>query len=297
MDLRALESVVALADELHFGRAAMRLNMSQPALSQRISALEEEIGHALFLRVRGPIHPTEAGAAFVRRARVAIANADAAKSDAKLAATGSIGRLRIGFTQIVLYRSFPEMLRRFRGRFPKIETKLSEQYSPALEQALMDGRLDIALVHPPLVFKDLKFERLDDIPLVMAMPSDWPQAKEPSVRLGDCATMPFLMAPREIGPVFHDRIVAACRQAGFSPNVVQEAAPMSMLIGLASAGLGAGLVCECLSVVKPPGVSFLPVEDDLPALPIAVAWRRDNPNPAMKHFLEMAMEAGAEPAA
>ncbi len=296
MDLRALECVVALADEAHFGRAAMRLNLSQPALSQRISALEDEIGHALFVRVRGPIHPTEAGAAFIRRARVAIANAEAAKSDAKLAATGSIGRLRIGFTQIVLYRNFPELLRRFRERFPDIETILSELYSPAQEQALMDGRLDIGFVHPPLVFKDLKVQTLDQIPLVMAMPSDWPQAKQSSIRLADSADMPFLMAPREIGPVFHDGIVAACRQAGFNPNVVQEAAPMSMLIGLASAGLGAGFVCECLSVVQRPGVSFLPVEDKLPTMPVAMAWRRDNPNPAVKHFLETAVETDFEAA-
>jgi len=295
VNLRSFQCVVALADEAHFGQAAKRLNITQPALSQRISALEDHVGHPLFTRTRGPIYPTKAGVAFIRRARVAIANAQAAQTDAKLAATGLIGELKIGFTQIVLYRSFPQLLKRFQKGFPDISTNLNEFYSLTQEQALLDGRLDVGLVHPPLTFKELDYHDLDRIPLVMVAPESWPLAQQPTVKLSQCKELPFILPPREIGPVFYDGIIAAFTQTGFSPNIVQKAAPMSMLIGLVSAGIGAGFVAECLSVVKLPGVAFLRVENDLPKMPIAVAWHKNTTNPAVNHFVETALSTDLNP--
>ncbi|KAB7614522.1 LysR family transcriptional regulator [Amylibacter sp. SFDW26] len=295
MNLRSFECVVALAEEAHFGQAANRLNITQPALSQRIATLEDQIGYPLFTRTRGPIYPTKAGIAFIRRARIAIANAKAAQTDAKLAATGLIGELKIGFTQIVLYRSFPQILRQFHTAYSGITTVLHEQYSLTQEQALLDGRIDVGLVHPPLTFKELDYHDMDRIPLVMVVPDNWPQAQQGIIKLSDCKDLPFILPPREIGPVFYDGLIAAFTNAGISPNIVQKAAPMSMLIGLASAGIGAGFVAECLSVVKMPGVTFLPVEDDLPKLPIAVAWNKDTENPAITHFVETALSTDLRP--
>ncbi len=289
MDLRSFQCVITLADEEHFGRAADRLHITQPALSQRIAALEDEVGHALFIRTRGAIKPTRAGEALIRRAHVVLANAEAAKADAKLAATGLIGRLRIGFTQIILYQAFPELLTRFRKAYPDIEIELQELISPKQEQALIDGHIDVGLIHPPLIHKELQFRSLEPIKLIMAMPESWPQSKLPSITLSGCAEMPLILPPRYIGPIFYDGIISACNRAGFSPNIVQEAI-MSTLIGLVSAGVGAGFVAEGFSVIKRPNVVYIPVDGDLPTLPVAAAWQPDVVNPAVNRFLDILSE-------
>lgn len=288
MDLRSLSCAIALAEEGHFGRAADRLHMTQPALSQRISALEADIGHPLFVRSPGPVRPTEAGAALLRRARVAVANAAAARTDARATANGELGRLRVGFTQIVLYERVPELLAAFRNINPGIELELLEMDSPTQEMALAVGSIDVGLVHPPLAKPELTFRQIGGISLVLVLPADWPEAQHGAIRLSECRDMPFLMAPRRIGPTFYDGIIAACRVAGFSPKVVQEAAPMSTLIGLVATGLGAGFIAEPLSVIKRPGVAFVRVEGELPALPVSVAWRADNGSPAVRRFVELA---------
>lgn len=290
MDLRSLSCVVALAEERHFGRAAVRLAMTQSALSQRIAALEADIGHPLFVRRKGPVAPTAAGEAVVRRARLAIASAEAARADARLAATGRLGRLRIGFTQIMLYAFLPELVVRFRAANPGVEVVLNELNSPTQEQALADGRLDVGLVHPPLAFSQLDMKPVGEIEMVLAMPARWPQARARSLRLAQCSDLPFLFPPRDIGPVFHDRIIAACHAAGFSPRIVQEATPMSTLIGLAAAGIGTGFVAACMSVVRRPGVAYVRVREDLPRLPVSVAWRRDDESPAVRRFAATATE-------
>lgn len=262
--------------------------MTQPALSQRISALEADVGHPLFIRSPGPVRPTEAGVALLRRARLAIENAAAAKTDARASAEGKLGRLRVGFTQIVLYERMPELLSEFRHANPDIELELLELDSPSLETALVAGRIDVGLVHPPLAKSDLAVRRVGGIKLVLALPASWTEAAKVTINLADCRDMPFLMAPRRIGPTFYDGIITACRAVGFGPDVVQEATPMSTLIGLVATGLGAGFVAEPLSVIKRPGVAFVRVEGGLPTLPVAVAWRADHGSATVRRFVDLA---------
>jgi DNA-binding transcriptional LysR family regulator len=288
MDFRSLQCLIAVAEERHFGRAAKRLNLTQPALSQRIAALEAQIGHSLLVRGQGPIRPTDAGVAMIRRARVALANVEAAHLDARLAATGKLGRIKVGFTQIALYEFVPELIRRFRAEYPDVEIELNELNSPSQEQQIVDGRIDVGLVHPPLSFAELDSELLCEVKLVLALPSEWPQSGRRQLKLSACAEMPFLLAPRSVGPMFYDRIIAACRANGFSPRVVQEVTPMSTLIGLAASGIGAGFVARSLMSLQRPGAAYVRVSGNLPTLPIAVAWRRDSINPVIKRFIEIA---------
>jgi DNA-binding transcriptional LysR family regulator len=291
MDLRSLECALALAEERHFGRAAERLNMTQPAFSQRIAALETHVGHPLFVRDPAGSFPTKAGQALLKRGRVAVANATAAKDEARMAAAGRLGRLRLGFTQVLLHQKVPEVIADFRRRNPEIEIELIELNSPDQEAALAEGQIDIGLLHPPLAARTLEFRELGGIELVLAMPEMWPEATDPDRMLSECAHLPFLLAPRHIGPAFYDRIIAACQRAGFSPHVVQEATPMSTLIGLAAAGIGTGFVAECLSVIKRPGVRYVRLRgSEAPMLPVAAAWRKDSDNPAVAPFLTVVEE-------
>ncbi len=286
MDIRSLYCVIALIEEAHFGRAANRLNITQPAFSQRIAALEEEVGHRLFTRNRGPIKPTEAGLAFARRAQIVIDNAEAATTDARLAARGKKDQLRIGFTPVALYQNFPRIVTQFRKAYPDINIEMKELLSLEQEQALRKGTLDIGLVHPPLVDKDLMFQSLESINLVLAIPTKWEQSKQTTISLEDCSDMPFLLPPRVVGPVFYDAIIAACHRAGFYPKVIEEVAPMPTLIGLISSGMGAGFVTEGMLSIQRSGVSFLRVNNALPKLPLALAWKRNANNSAIQHFIQ-----------
>lgn len=286
MDLRSLECAIALAEKGHFGRAATHLNITQPAFSQRIAALEDEIGHKLFIRSKSPVTLTPAGEALVKRAKVVLDNTEAAKKDAKLAAQGLSGSLRIGYTQIALYQKFPEVLSRFRKAFSTVNMELTEKISIQQEQLLMNDELDIGVVHPPLANKELQVQYLDESHLLLAVSNHWPQYNQTTICLSACADLPFILPPRHIGPTFYDGIISACNRAGFTPNIVQEAAPMSTAIGLISSGIGVGFVTEDFSVIKRPGVNFLKVKNRLPSITTALAWRKDANNPLVQHFVE-----------
>ena len=177
------------------------------------------------------------------------------------------------------------MLSHFRDAFPSIHTELSEKLSIDLEHLLIKDELDIGVVHPPLAHQELDVHYLDESPLLLAIPSHWPQAKQPSIGLSECKNLPFILPPRHIGSTFYDGIIAACNNAGFTPEVAQEAAPMSTVIGLVSSGVGAGFVTTNFSVIQRPGVTFLKITNRLPTLTTLLAWKKGSTNPMVQHFI------------
>ncbi|WP_420963753.1 LysR substrate-binding domain-containing protein [Brucella sp. IR073] len=290
MDIRSLACFVAVAEELHFRRAAERVHITQPALSQRIRALEEEVGAALLERDRRQVSLTPAGAAFLEPARAAVANAMLAKSAAQRALRGETGRLRLGFTVIAFYGFLPAAVRVYRSRFPDVSVELTEVNSPSLERALASGELDLGILHPPLEMPSLNHQSLPPQKLVLALPVDHPLAARSTVRVAELRDQPFLIAPRRIGPNIYDRVIAHFRSEGVSPAIIQEATPMTTLIGLVSAGVGLGFVTEGLAAAGRPGVVFLTVEPPPPEVPVAAAWAGDRPSMPAMRFLDVVRE-------
>lgn len=287
MDIRTLACFIAVAEDLHFRRAADRLNLTQPSLSQRIRALETEIGAELFERDRRGVALTPAGAAFLGPARKAVEHANAARTQALRAIRGEVGRLRLGFTVIAFYGVLPEAVRAFRARYPDVEVDLIEMNSPLLEAALAAGEIDLGVLHPPLSTPDLIVHALPDEPLVLALPSAHRLAGQTAIRVADLDGEPFLPAPRAIGPSIYDRVIALFQAEGLSPRIVQEVTPMTTLAGLVAAGAGLGFVTAGIARAALPGVAYRPVIPSPPSLPMAAAWRVPTLSACGQQFLEM----------
>lgn len=294
MDIRSLACFVAVAEDLHFRRAAERLNITQPALSQRIRALEYEIGATLLERDRRHVLLTAAGSAFLEPARAAVANAAQAKMQALRAIRGEVGRLRLGFTVIAFYSALPEAVRIYRSRFPDVAVELAEMNSPMLERTLAAGEIDLGILHPPIGAPSLSVRLFQPDRLVLALPEQHVLAALQTVSVRDLDGQPFLIAPRQIGPNIYDRIIALFRNEGISPNIVQHVSPMTTLVGLVAAGAGVGFVTEGVANAGRPGVAFRSVSPDPPSLPVAAAWAGPAPSIAAQRFLEVVASLAAE---
>ncbi|MCO4319494.1 LysR substrate-binding domain-containing protein [Phyllobacterium sp. 21LDTY02-6] len=290
MDIRSLECFIVVAEELHFHRAAARLNITQPALSQRIRALEHEVGVALLERDRRSVSVTAAGSAFLGPARTALASARNAGAEALRAARGEVGRLRLGFTVIAFYGFLPEAVRVFRERHPDVLVELAEMNSPSLEAALVAGSIDIAMLHPPIEMPGLSLTAMPSQRLVLAMPANHPLAASPVVSVKDIGGAPFLAAPRHIGPHFYDRVIAMFREQDVALNIVQEVSPMTTLAGLVAAGAGMGFVTEGIAALRRPGIVYKSVTPQPPELPLAAAWMGKEPTAVSRRFMAVVDE-------
>ncbi|MBY5640601.1 LysR family transcriptional regulator [Rhizobium leguminosarum] len=286
LDIRTLACFVAVAEDLHFRRAAERMNLTQPALSQRIRVLEGEVGTDLFERDRRGVALTPAGAAFLGPAREAVLHAGMARAEALRAMRGEVGCLRLGFTPIAFYGVLPEAVQAFRARYAQIEVDFVEMSSPLLEAALASGDIDLGVLHPPLS-RDLIIHSLPDEPFVLALPATHRLAKQPVIRVADLGGEPLLLAPRAIGPSIYDRVIALFRGEGISPRIVQEVTPMTTLVGLVAAGTGLGFVTSGIAKAARPGVAYRPVLPPPPSLPIAAAWRPSALSASGERFLEI----------
>ncbi|PZQ50144.1 MAG: LysR family transcriptional regulator [Rhodovulum sulfidophilum] len=254
MDLRSLECFLTLAELLNFRRAAERANLTQPALSHRIRALEDGLGVRLFERDR----------------------------------RGEAGRLRLGFTVIAFHGALPESVRAFREASPRVEVELVERDSPGLEAALVAEEIDLAVLHPPLETAGLGGVDLPDLRLVLALPERHPLAERDEIDLADLDGEALLLAPRRVGPRFHDRLWQSLSAARARPRVAQEVMPMTTLAGLVAAGAGVGFVTEGIAAIGRPGVVFRPCRPEPPRLPLAFAWRGDQPDPVAARFVALA---------
>ncbi|HYD30533.1 MAG TPA: LysR substrate-binding domain-containing protein [Azospirillaceae bacterium] len=294
MDLRHLRYFVAVAEELHFGRAAERLHIAQPPLSQQIKALETELGVRLFHRTKRRVDLTEAGRLFLDEACAVLARAERAVTTAQRAGRGELGRLAVGYTGSTAYNPLvPRIIRHFRESFPTVELTLQDMHTMEQAPALLEGRIDVGFCRPPVPDPDglLSILPLLEEPLVAALPAAHPQAPAATVTLAGLAHDPFILYPRAIGPGLFDRIVAACREAGFSPRVTQQAPQFASIVGLVAAGLGVALVPTCLEQLRAQGVVYRPLADVHPTSPMAVAFRRGDRSPTAKAFVAVVREA------
>jgi DNA-binding transcriptional LysR family regulator len=291
IELRQLRYFVAVAEERHFGRAALRLHMTQPPLSQTIQALEASLGAALFARTKRSVALTPAGQALLPEAQRLLQQAAALPDLVRRAASGESGLLALSFVSTADYSILPPLLRAFREAYPQVQIDLQEATSDLQLAQLMEGRIDAGLLIPPLPDKArlvLDYQPVLSEPLMLAAPSGLKALRgKGRIALSSLADMPLIIFPRRISPGLHDTILGCFRAAGVAPHIGQEAIQMQTIVGLVSAGMGIALVPQSVSNLQRPGVDYHELQDQMPLVETGLAWRRDNASPVLQAFLEL----------
>ncbi|NBM16307.1 LysR family transcriptional regulator [Streptomyces sp. GC420] len=284
--LAQLHTFAVLAEELHFGRAAARLGIAQPPLSQQIRRLEDRVGHALFSRAPGGVTLTAAGRELLPAARRALASLTDGLAAARAAGSGRAGRLRIGFAASLALTVLPGLLRTFRERFPDVRMDIHEMTTTPQIAALHDRTIDIGLLRePPAGEPELAFRTVLTESFVAVLPSTHPLAARRTVPVGQLADSPFVLLPRAVGPRLHDRITGLCAAAGFTPRVAQHAVEWQTVCALVEAGLGVSLAPASIRRIRLKGVAFRRIEPGAARTRVAVAWRRDDTSPLVANLL------------
>lgn len=265
MDLRHLRYFLAVAEELHFTRAAKRLFIGQPPLSQQIRQLEDEVGADLFVRGTRSVKLTEAGQAFMPHAYSALNSAKQAIAAARRAALGELGQLRIGFTSSASFNpNVPAIISSFREAYPDIDLVLVEQATTLLIQELEVENLDVAFLRPSESQRKLlkTYEFLKE-PLCVAIPTRHRLSSRNCLRLEELSCDPFVLYPRKNGSFLYDSIITACQSAGFSPKIIQEAPQMGSTVNLVAAGVGVAIVPESMRHLHPDGVVYVHISEPI----------------------------------
>ena len=276
IELRHLRYFVAVAEELHFGRAAERLHIAQPPLSQQIKQLESELGFTLFHRTKRSVRLSEAGIVFLSETRRLFRQLDQAVEAGRQASRGESGQLVIGFVSSAAYNVLPELLRAFRLAAPEVRLELHEL--PTNEQLnwLRAGKIDLGLLRPPVDDQALHLQTIMREPMVVALPETHSLAAHAQINWLDLANQAFILFPRPLSPHAYDQIISFCQQAGFSPNIGQEAMQMQTIVSLVAGGIGLSIVPVSLQNMQRTGVVYRPLAEPTPYAEVAVVWRQDD---------------------
>jgi DNA-binding transcriptional LysR family regulator len=289
MTLRTLASFVVLAEELHFTRAARRLNVAQPALTKHVQQLEAEIGVTLFVRDRRSVRLTANGELLVDRAKAVLDGSRNFEETAAAIRAGAGGRLRVGFTPTAPYLALPAVVRLLRRNHPEIECILRESSSADQLHALEAGALDVGILRPPaaprsgLVCRPFSEERF-----VAVLPPDHRLSRRKEVALADLAADPFILVARRTVPGVYDQIVAACHAAGFSPRVSQDATQPHTVVALVASGMGVSVLPESTAQLRVPDVAYRPLAGAPLRSILATAYLATNRSRAVRAFLAAA---------
>jgi DNA-binding transcriptional LysR family regulator len=302
MELRHLRYFLAVAEERHVTRAARRLGIQQPPLSQQIRALEREVGTPLFVRRPRGVELTEPGRVFLGEARAVLAQLEHAVASTRRTARGEQGRISVGFTSSAPFHPFvPRVIRAFREAHPLVSLSLEESGTPDLIEGLRSERLDAAFIRTPVPDPSgLVVEPLLDEPMLVALPKRHPLARAAGaaatpLRLSALAGETFILYRRGTGPGLYDGIIAACHGAGFSPKIGQEAPRIVSSLNLVATGLGISIVPECLRRMNLDGVVYRRQRATPPLrAPLFAAARQGDASPALARFLELGRRTARE---
>lgn len=287
MELRHLKYFVAVAEELNFGRAAKKLHIAQPPLSQQIKNLEEELGIKLFDRSRRNIQMTAAGSHFLKDARQVLLHVEEAAETARRVHGGKAGRLVVGFVGSVIHTFLPEGLRLFRERFPEVELVLHEINTAEQKTALHAKRIDVGFFYQGDQDPLLASKTLTLAPLLAVLHNKHPLSGRRSVNIRELADEPFIANTRSSEPVVRDAFISLCHSAGFSPKIAQEAGQVQTVLGLVASGLGVCLLPDFIKNIRRPGVQYVPLSGSPPEVKLGVVWRRDNASLLVKSFVNL----------
>ncbi len=287
-ELRQLRHFVAVAEQLHFGRAAASMHMSQPPLSRSIQDLERRLGATLLARTRRKVELTPEGARFLEEAKRVLAQLERAVLEVGRMAAGAGGQLRLGFVSLADYGVLPELLKAYKASRPGVALALREMLSPEQATALAAGELDFGLLLPP-VTGDLEHLVVQRERFVAALPSRHRLARgRGRISMRELAGEAFVMAPREIAPGLHDIVAVLAARAGFSPRVAQAAIQMQTVVSLVSSGLGVAVVPASVANLGRRGVVYRDIADAHPRLDLWLAWRRGSLGAAGRDFVQHA---------
>jgi DNA-binding transcriptional LysR family regulator len=287
MQMRHLECFLAVAEELHFTRAAQRLHLSQPPLSRHIKELEQELGVTLFVRTRRDVALTDAGRAYEQRVHSILSQLEQARDEARRIQRGEMGTLTIGFVGALTYEFLPGLLRRYRAHSPDVHLVLRDLVPAEQIEALAQGRIDIGFAGilpddcgPEVAHRVLRRDRM-----VAALPDGHALGQRKAVRLEALAEEPWVTIERKISPTCHRFIRRLCADAGFAPRIEHGAARAQAMLGLVAVGLGVTIVPETLSRLPSPGVVFRPLKQRL-IYEHVVIWRAKSVSPLAAAFLD-----------
>lgn len=286
-DIRQLRYFVALAETLHFGRAAERLHISQPPLTRQIAALERELGVQLLERSSRQAKLTYAGRRLLEDARLAIATFDQACRNTQLAARGELGSLSIGFMMHAVHTGFPRLMRRFMAQRPEVHVELREMIPNLLTDAVLTGRFDAAVMFDPGSVRGLSMQQIFEEPLCLALPPGHALAARKTIDAAQLAGVPLIATPPEVAPTLRDAIVRYLKSGGVMPSFRLEAQLQQTIVSLVAENLGLALVPASMSKLGLPDVVFRNLKN-APTVAHVVAWRSANENPTLRPFLAAA---------
>ena len=290
MELRHLRYFVTVAEELHFGRAALRLAIVQPSLSQQIRQLEDELGFPLLYRTKRYVELTDAGKVFLVEARRVLAQVQEAKRTAQRAYRGEVGRLVVGYISSSTYDLLPLMLRVYRERFPAVDVALRELTTQEQLRALEEEYIHVGLLRLPINAPLINVEVVRREPIVCALPEHHPLAAHERIEVSLLANEPFVLQASQRGAGYYVQLMNLCLASGFTPNVIQEVTEMHTIVSLVAAGMGVSLVPLSAENIRSQGVVYRELEGTPTLTEMAVAWRRDAHSELVQNFLMVARE-------
>jgi DNA-binding transcriptional LysR family regulator len=289
MDLRRLRYFVAVAEFLHFGRAAQRMHVVQSAISQQIKLLESELGFPLLDRSRSSVKLTEAGRTFLPECRRVLFQADQAVRAARQAAGGRLGTIRVSFIDSALWSLLPPLIRTFRDRYPRVNLELQPRDRVAQVKALEERLVDVLLAPVPAPPSGFESELFVRGCLLAAVPEGHSLQARERIHITELASHDLITFPADLNTRMRELLIGACSSAGFSPSISQEASQIHTQLALVGAGLGIGFVPNWVATSNFQNVRFRPLEPRL-EYDLNLIWKRDSDNCALNHFLEVARE-------
>ncbi|HZZ04793.1 LysR family transcriptional regulator [Paraburkholderia sp.] len=287
IDIKPLRYFVTLAEMRHFGRAAARLNLSQPPLSRQLAALEASLGVTLLERSPRSVTLTAAGERFYVDAKAILASVEQAVSNAQAAAHGDAGKLTIGFTMCAAYNVVPGYARVFGVAFPEVALNLREVVSNDLAAQVLAGQIDAAIMFPNVPDKRIATRTILREPLCVALSRSHPRARARRLKIAQLAGEPFVLASEEVAPTLRATILEHCRSGGFEPDIRFEVQLQQTVLSLVDEGVGVALVPASMRKAQLAGVVFRPLVD-APLIEQVLAWSPTNRNPCLARFLELA---------
>jgi DNA-binding transcriptional LysR family regulator len=286
IELRHLRYFLTLAEELHFTRAAERLGIAQPPLSQQIQILEEMLGVQLFVR-RPRVRLTEAGEALLTVARRTLAHVDQGLEEVRQAARGEGGTLVIGFATSTLLGPLPDIIRLYRKQYPEIRLQLRELSTAQQQKALDNGIIEVGFLREPVTNHTLSCQTIDSEPFVAVLPPRHSLARRSEIDLNEIASEPFVHFPREVAPTLSDQVMKICRDSGFTPVVTQEASEWLTILGLVEAGLGVSLVPSSFRKLSWGRVQYRPLRKVRLRTSISLCYKSESLSPQGEQFIKL----------
>jgi DNA-binding transcriptional LysR family regulator len=288
LELRRLRYFVAVAEEMHFGRAADRLGIAQPPLSRQIARLESAVSAQLVDRSHSQIRLTQAGQVLFARARELMRRVEEIREEVARLGSGKAGLLRVGFVGSATYGVLPPLIKSFRAEYPDIDLALSAMNNAALKQALVERHIDLAIARPSIDDDDVVSQRLQEEPLILALPDQLVGDEERPLELASLRDQTFVLYPEAPRPSFADHVLGVCQAAGFRPTNLAMAMDYQTAISLVSVGVGISIVPQSVATTRRAGVAYRPYVGPNPGTALSVNYRIDNQSPQLWSFLEVA---------